>query len=127
MSEVERSNATITRDANKLLHRLVHDNAVAYPQDVETREWMGGYYVNNSKWRLREVCTILKRTKTFRRRVAIIKRSVDRVRVEKLSLKRSWDELDEAFGKLVNCLRTWPPNKRLQPAVWASKAVTRRG
>ncbi len=52
LSDAIRSWPQIIQDATKLLKRLVGDNAVAYPQDRETREWMAGYYLNNARWRL---------------------------------------------------------------------------
>lgn len=52
LSDTTRSWDAILDDAQKLLHRLIHDNAVAYPQDRDTKEWMGGYYLNNARFRL---------------------------------------------------------------------------
>ena len=52
LSDATRRWSMITADGTKLLERLVRDNAVAYPQDRETREWMAGYYLNNAQWRL---------------------------------------------------------------------------
>lgn len=52
LSDAHREWARIIGDATQLLERLVRDNAVAYIQDRETREWMAGYYLNNAQWRL---------------------------------------------------------------------------
>jgi hypothetical protein len=52
LSDATRELDKITEDATKLLKRLIQDNAVAYPQDRDTREWMAGYYINNAIWRL---------------------------------------------------------------------------
>lgn len=52
LSDARREWTRILEDATQLLERLVRDNAVAYPQDRETREWMAGYYLNNAQWRL---------------------------------------------------------------------------
>ena len=53
LTDAQRDSSKITEDAIKLLKRLIADNAVAYPQDRDTREWMGGYYINNAIWRVR--------------------------------------------------------------------------
>jgi len=52
LSDASRKWSTTINDATVLLERLVRDNAVAYPQDRETREWMSGYYLNSAQWRL---------------------------------------------------------------------------
>ena len=52
LGDATRKWSSIIADATKLLERLVRDNAVAYPQDREMREWMAGYYLNNALWRL---------------------------------------------------------------------------
>ena len=52
LSDATRKSHNITEDATKLVKRLIQDNAVAYPQDRDTREWMVGYYINNAIWRL---------------------------------------------------------------------------
>jgi hypothetical protein len=52
LTDTRRKWPMIIDDATRLLERLVRDNAVAYPQDRETREWMAGYYLNNAQWRL---------------------------------------------------------------------------
>ena len=52
LGDATREPSKITEDAIKLLERLVRDNAVNYPQDRETREWMAGYYIKNAIWRL---------------------------------------------------------------------------
>lgn len=52
LTDAKRKWAEILEDAEKLLLRLIRDNAVAYPQERETREWMSGYYLNNARFRL---------------------------------------------------------------------------
>jgi hypothetical protein len=125
LSEVERSNAKIAEAANQLLDRLVRDNSIGYPQDQDTREWMGGYYVNNAKWRLQDVCLTLSRSPRLRLDAITLRRAIDGVHVDTLPLKESWSELDKAFGKLATLLQAWPPNKRLRPA--ARTLRSRRG
>jgi hypothetical protein len=49
------------KGANDLLKTLIEDNAVTYPTDRKTKEWMGGYYLNNAAFRLFEARTILLR------------------------------------------------------------------
>jgi hypothetical protein len=50
--DIQRTWPTVLADAKKLLETLVRDNAVNYPQDRNTREWMSGYYLNNARLRL---------------------------------------------------------------------------
>lgn len=38
--------------AVKLLEKVLRDNAINYPQDRDTRDWMGGYYLNSARLRL---------------------------------------------------------------------------
>lgn len=52
LADAARTWSKALEDANKLLEILVRDNSVAYPQDRNTREWMGGYYLNNARFRL---------------------------------------------------------------------------
>ena len=52
LGDATRQSPKITEHATKLLERLIRDNAVAYQQDRDTREWMAGYYINNAIWRL---------------------------------------------------------------------------
>ena len=34
------------------LHYLIMDNTMSFPREVETQEWLGGYYGNNSRQKL---------------------------------------------------------------------------
>lgn len=52
LTDTKRTWPAILDDANKLLETVVRDNTINYPQDRATREWMGGYYLNNARWRL---------------------------------------------------------------------------
>jgi hypothetical protein len=40
------------RGALKFLEKVLRDNAINYPQDRDTRDWMGGYYLNSARFRL---------------------------------------------------------------------------
>ena len=42
-------------DAKELLNRVVSFNAVLFPDEKETRQWMGGYYVSNIEFRLKNI------------------------------------------------------------------------
>ena len=42
----------VLRHAKTFLERLLRDNAIAYTQDQETRDWTAGYYLNNAMFRL---------------------------------------------------------------------------
>lgn len=52
MNDTTRTWPLVLDDASRLLETLLRDNAVNYNQDRNTREWMGGYYLNNAKLRL---------------------------------------------------------------------------
>ena len=52
LTDIDRTWPRVIEDAKKLLEVLVRDNAVNYPQDRNTREWIAGYYLNNARLRL---------------------------------------------------------------------------
>jgi len=43
------------RTRQNIFRFLIEDNAINYPQDRTTRAYSAGYYLNNAKFRLREV------------------------------------------------------------------------
>src|SRR5437016_13329702 len=48
LSNARRRWSLIIADGTSLLDRLIRDNAVAYQQESERREWVAGYYINNA-------------------------------------------------------------------------------
>jgi hypothetical protein len=60
LSDTTRGWKEILEDSGGLLVKLLRDNAIGYPQDRDTKEWMGGYYLNNAMFRLVEVRGYLK-------------------------------------------------------------------
>lgn len=40
------------KHARGFLEKLLQDNAINYQQDKDTKAWSGGYYLNNSRFRL---------------------------------------------------------------------------
>jgi hypothetical protein len=53
--ETKPTSDVIWEKAAEFLDILIEDNAIAYPQDKRTRQWMFGYYRNNAYFRLQEV------------------------------------------------------------------------
>jgi hypothetical protein len=52
LSHAEHMWPEILTHANKFLEILIADNAINYPQDRDTRDWSGGYYLANARYRL---------------------------------------------------------------------------
>ena len=96
----------IIGDATQLLERLIRDNAVAYPQDRETREWMAGYYLNNAQWRLLIAWRQLK-LHGHRGSMPVALRRVKKYEdrgMEQESPIELWDTSHAALGELLGVL-----------------------
>lgn len=52
LADRERDEKNIESNAKDFLLLLIKDNAINYPQDIKTRAWSSGYYVNNAYFRL---------------------------------------------------------------------------
>jgi len=52
LSDSEGDSIKLIEDAEIFLGNLIRDNAVAYLQDRNAREWTFTYYVNNARYRL---------------------------------------------------------------------------
>jgi hypothetical protein len=59
LSDTTRQWPATSSAAKELLKILLEDNAVPYGKDRSTKEWMGGYYLNNAVFRLLEARAIL--------------------------------------------------------------------
>jgi hypothetical protein len=59
-TDKDRTPSQIQLHAKELLGILVRDNAVGFPQEKVTRNWMGGYHLNNAWFRLDEALLILR-------------------------------------------------------------------
>jgi hypothetical protein len=106
LSDARREWTRIVEDATQLLERLVRDNAVAYPQDRETREWMAGYYLNNAQWRLLIAWKQLK-CQGHRGSMPValrrVKKYEDRGAEQELPIEL-WNTSHAAFRELLNVL-----------------------
>jgi hypothetical protein len=52
LAEEPLEHSSALRDAEKLLDRVVSFNAILFPDEKATKQWMGGYYVTNIQCRL---------------------------------------------------------------------------
>jgi hypothetical protein len=108
LSNTKRSWDMILDDAQKLLHRVIGDNAVAYPQDKETKEWMGGYYLNNARFRLvqaHELLALL--VPDISESEALTKLiELDKSGTTTRDPTKSWDVLHEALDTTFKALKT---------------------
>ncbi len=52
LSNTKRSRKAIHIAARDVLKTILEDNAITYPGDKRTQEWMGGYYLNGARFRL---------------------------------------------------------------------------
>lgn len=55
LADPDRKWEDIYEHAKTFFKFLIEDNAINYPQDRTTRAYSAGYYLNNAKFRLREV------------------------------------------------------------------------
>ena len=55
LADATRKWEDIYEDAQKFFGFLIEDNAINYPQDRTTRAYSAGYYLNNAKFRLKEL------------------------------------------------------------------------
>ena len=102
-TSVEREAKDIVRDARLLLQRVVEHNAVAaYPQDIQMRKWMSGYYLNNARWRLQFACDALAKdgTEAARQRASAVQVSD----FSKGHLRDWWDCLNQNLRELIELL-----------------------
>lgn len=106
LSDLKWTWSAIIGDANKLLERLVQDNAVAYPQDRDTREWMGRYYLNNAKWRLIRARDKLKAGGLdIAPEVVQQFQELDQIDIEQEQPAACWDKFHRAFEDLFKLLK----------------------
>jgi hypothetical protein len=105
LSDVRRTWPEIVGDANKLLLRLVQDNAVGYPQDRDTREWMGGYYLNNAKWRLIRARDELSKTNQVKKSRLKQLKLLEKINTEQQSATESCGKLNRALSDLIPIIR----------------------
>jgi hypothetical protein len=52
LSVPTRTMEQVTGHATRLLLILIETNAIGFPQDQRTEQWMAGYYTNNAEFRL---------------------------------------------------------------------------
>jgi hypothetical protein len=52
LTAVERTRANMEKHANELLIAVIENNSVPFQKERDTQQWMGGYYLNNVRYRL---------------------------------------------------------------------------
>ncbi len=106
LTDASRQWPTIMEDATKLLERLVRDNAVAYPQDRETRQWMAGYYLNNAQWRLLEAWRYLRSRHSSQAVPAAVTRlqQIEDVATEREKPSVLWEASESALLEMLEIM-----------------------
>lgn len=106
LTDAKRNWAEILEDAEKLLLRLIRDNAVAYTQERETREWMSGYYLNNARFRLIRANALLTQLLPNREAPEPIKKllELDRSGTTNQKPTDSWDILQDGLDSMYDAL-----------------------
>lgn len=56
LAHAKREGKNIPDGAMNFLQTLIEDNAIGYAQEQKHRNWTVGFYVNNAKYRFREIC-----------------------------------------------------------------------
>jgi len=116
LTDTARTWSAILDDANKLLETLVRDNAINYLHDRWTREWMGGYYINNARWRLAYARENLAPYKPNPRSDSEDLTNLDRLHaggIEATRARDSWDVLHAALVEMFGRLKASVENRQV--------------
>ena len=89
--DAKRTSKLIVKDAESFMEKLLTDNVITYPQDRQTLNWMGGYYLNNAQYRIARILEKLE----------IVKRSTE-PDIEAFQNSRS-----KSFDSVKDSLETW--------------------
>lgn len=114
LSRTDRTWEKMYKGANDFLETVINDNAVGYSTDVKTREWMGGYYLNNAQFRLLELRSTFKHLAPDSQNnpalIALDHLNPSGIECNERSTK-IWDVLNEALKVIVPWL-SLPPEAR---------------
>lgn len=55
LTDTDRNSQSIATAGDLLLAKLLEDNTVSYTHDRAMKHWMGGYYLNNARYRTRRI------------------------------------------------------------------------
>ena len=116
----------ILDDGKVLLEKLIGDNAIAYSQERDTNEWMGGYYLNSARYRLMRVREKLKLPRGRRKELRALLEDLSRSGwTERKTPRDAWDAMHLALVELSQLLRervgAKQPNNRMQPTARRKK------
>ena len=108
LSNAKRIWPKILNDANYLLDKVLKDNAITFQNELDMREWTGGFYLNNAKYRLVEASYMLKISKKSHadnNQVAFKQfEKLKQSGIENKSATESWDTLYKASREMYNLL-----------------------
>lgn len=104
LSDVGRHWPEITADANKLLAKLIVDNTINYPQDRDTKQWMGGYYLNNTRFRLMRAADRLRSDSAAEAALQEVEK-LDEAGISAREPKEEWDLLRGALSQLISAFQ----------------------
>lgn len=106
LSKDDRTRRGIQIHAKAILKILVEENAVGLTQDKSTKEWMGGYYLNNAWFRLEEAQEILKKNNIIAdSEVGFLFAELNQAESEEKPFREVWDLANERLEELFHLLR----------------------
>ncbi len=93
---------TILGSGEKFLQTLIADNAIAYTQERDNRNWTVGFYINNAKYRILEIYRrdLISRVEL---EAEIPISSLD-ISVSDIDIKERWELLIRALNIVVTTL-----------------------
>jgi hypothetical protein len=106
LSDTTRTWETTFKDSMTLLEALIEDNSVAYSKERQTREWMGGYYINNAMFRLRWVRANLKHlAPETDKHPALV--ALDQLSKPGIQLKAKSTEMCDVLNEAIDVMAMW--------------------
>ncbi len=58
-TEDKRRATGLRTSAREVLRELARHNRFTYPEETQTSPWLGGYYINNARWRLKDAIALI--------------------------------------------------------------------
>ena len=106
LSNTKRQWPEILEHTNELLDKVLKDNAISFQDELKMREWMGGFYLNNARYRLTEARDTLKARQGDIKNKNAFKRldELNRSGIEGKKAAIWWDILYDASQEMYNLL-----------------------
>lgn len=89
-------------DTFKLLEKLIKDNSIAFSDDRKLQEWMSGYYLRNSYYRLNRIKNELNTTLDFK--IDDYPKLHDFTNLLKTDPKTCWNNLYDCSEEIISKL-----------------------